>query len=511
MYKRLMILALLLSTIAISSIFIGTTVINYQSWQEIKADFCGSKVDLMNYFVSQTTNDMTSIIYSNAVWTDLQEKIVEKDDGWLYDNATGYIIDNKNLRIDTILATNEELTFIDKHGVDISKAIMASSSFKEALQNDIMSSEIIWIDQMPMIIMSAPILDNYFENPSGTYVVGRWLNSTNLNDLTNILGKEIITKISLNHENYYNHILTEKYSTIKFSHKIKLDHSLDYFNVEFNTPVYKKAFVDQKNRIMLIIMLISAGIIIFTFLYYKKMSKTIINVIDAVKKISEGEYSARASGSNIEEFNQLVDAVNKMAVEITYRIKEIDKNYLSMIEIMANAVELNDAYTSEHNLRVAYFARMIGEYISFDHIETLEVAAKLHDIGKISVPTEILNKPGVLTEKEFEKIKEHPLAGYHIMDDIDFFKDVKYGVLYHHERYDGKGYPKGLKGDEIPLLAQIISVADVFDALVTDRPYRRAFSIQEALNIMQENSGTMFNPILVDAFITQYKIEMKIQ
>jgi HD-GYP domain-containing protein (c-di-GMP phosphodiesterase class II) len=505
-----MILALLLCTIAISSIFIGTTVINHQSWQEIIDDFYGSKVDLMDYFIDQTVEDMNSIIYSNAVWTDLQEKIDEKDYEWLYDNATGYIIDNENLEIDVILVTSEDITFIDKHGEDVHSALMSTAAFNQALQMDTMSSEIIWINQMPMIIVAAPVLDNNFNKPSGTYIVGRWLDKSQLNDLSSILGKDITSVISVNNKKYYDSVSTEKYSIIRFSHEIELDHSVDYFNVEFNSPVYRKAFVVTKNHIMAIIMSIGVICVFLTLLYYRKMSRAIINVIDAVSRISEGEYDARAGGTNMAEFNHLVEAVNKMAVEITYRIKEIDKNYLSMIEIMASAVELNDAYTSEHNLRVAHFARMIGEYINFEHIETLDVAARLHDIGKISVPTEILNKPGVLTEKEFEVIKEHPVAGYQIMDNIDFFKDVKYGVLYHHERYDGKGYPEGLKGDDIPIIAQIISVADVFDALVTDRPYRKAFSVNKALEIMVENSGTMFNPMLVSAFINQYKVEMKI-
>lgn len=504
MYKRLMIIAILLGLISVSSVFIGTTIINHQSWNDIKNDFYHSKTELMDYYINQTINDLESLLYANAVWSDLQEKIDDNDYEWMYDNASGYIVDDESFDIDYILVTNEDLSFMDQHGDDITDAIQRSNAFKEALMENVQSNEIIWINGTPMIIVSSPTKDNNYINPYGTYTLGRWLNKERLEELKTILGGDIVKKISLDHKNDYDSILTDNYSSIQLSHKISLDNSLDYFNVQVITPVFHDAFVTKKNHAIVVIMGISTLCVIIAMFFYRKMMVSIVKVIEAVKRISNGEYEARANTTGMKEVDQLADAVNKMAVDITYQLKEIDINYLSMIEIMANAIEVIDAYTSEHNNRVADISAMIGEYINFPDIEALKIAARLHDIGKISIPSEVLNKHGKLSPEEFEIIKTHPVAGFQIMDKIEYFKEIKYGVLYHHERYDGKGYPHGLVGDEIPLLAQIISIADVFDALITDRPYRKAFSIEKAVEVIIEGSGTMFNPILVEAFLKQF-------
>jgi len=200
------------------------------------------------------------------------------------------------------------------------------------------------------------------------------------------------------------------------------------------------------------------------------------------------------------ELNELVDSVNLMSTDIEKHNKTINDNYLEMIELIANVVQINDSYTYRHNLSVANYAKIIGEEIGYKDIKTLELAAKFHDIGKISIPSQILNKPGKLTEEEYEIIKKHPIEGDKIIKNIAYFEEVSPGVKYHHERYDGKGYPEGLKGEGIPLVAQIIAVADVYDALTSDRAYRKAMSCDDAMKFILDNSGKMFNPILVEEF-----------
>jgi HD-GYP domain-containing protein (c-di-GMP phosphodiesterase class II) len=152
-------------------------------------------------------------------------------------------------------------------------------------------------------------------------------------------------------------------------------------------------------------------------------------------------------------------------------------------------------------------ARELG--LSKDEVKRVEIASLLHDIGKIGIPDTILGKPGKLTDEEFEIVKDHPVRGCEIMGSIAAMKNVIPGIRHHHERYDGLGYPDKLKGREIPLLGRIISVADVFDALTTDRPYRGAISIDETLEYLQSNSGYQFDPDVVDAFCRAYDRERK--
>ncbi len=177
--------------------------------------------------------------------------------------------------------------------------------------------------------------------------------------------------------------------------------------------------------------------------------------------------------------------------------------YIDTVKSLSQAVEAKDPYTNGHSIRVGEYACKLAERLrlSQKRIENLKIAAILHDIGKIGVDESILNKPGRLTEEEFDKIKQHPEIGVKIIKDIDFLKDVSRIILSHHERYDGTGYPEGRKYVDIMIESQILSIADVFDALTSERPYRNAMTLEEAIEIIENGKGSQFDYKLADAFI----------
>lgn len=176
---------------------------------------------------------------------------------------------------------------------------------------------------------------------------------------------------------------------------------------------------------------------------------------------------------------------------------------LASITSLAKALDERDPYTRFHSENVARFAVAIGRKAGWNaaELENLRLAGLLHDIGKIGIPDKVLHKPGSLSPEETEKIKEHSRVGADILGPIPSLERVVPGILHHHERLDGEGYPHGFKGDEIPPLAQILAVADTFDALVTDRPYRKGLPRTEAMKIMKEVSGTQLSPTFVNLFI----------
>ena len=191
---------------------------------------------------------------------------------------------------------------------------------------------------------------------------------------------------------------------------------------------------------------------------------------------------------------------------------ELGKKYRLFIHTtiaLAAAIDAKDHYTRGHTERVTSYSLAIAKKIisnakkksdfSPKFLENIHVAALLHDIGKIGISELILNKKSDLTPAEREKIQDHPLIGVAILQPIKELEEPIAGVKYHHERYDGKGYPEGLKGEKIPLIAAIIAVADVFDAMTTDRPYRAALSKEEAFIEIEKSSGTQFNPIVTEA------------
>jgi putative nucleotidyltransferase with HDIG domain len=189
-----------------------------------------------------------------------------------------------------------------------------------------------------------------------------------------------------------------------------------------------------------------------------------------------------------------------MAINNALLLERIQRGYFSMVQSLIVAVESKDVYTKGHSERVTQYSLLIAEQmgLDMDQLEILQQAAVLHDIGKITIELSILNKPTALDKEEYDKIKDHPLTGFRILDPIDFNEKIKMCVLQHHERIDGLGYPNGFENPDILFEAKILAAADAFDAMTTKRPYRNPLSIQEALLEMKRCSGSQFDPDVVE-------------
>jgi len=187
-------------------------------------------------------------------------------------------------------------------------------------------------------------------------------------------------------------------------------------------------------------------------------------------------------------------------------LKELELTYVQTIAALAQAIDVKDAYTGGHTGRVSFYANCVAKYHNSALLKEKEFiySLLLHDVGKIGIAEEILGKAGKLSDDEWEKIKAHPELGARILDPIKFLAPALSSVRSHHERWDGKGYPDGLKGEEIPLSARIIAVADAFDAMTTDRPYRRRLDKEQAKEEIVKNSGTQFDPSVVDSFLKSW-------
>lgn len=177
--------------------------------------------------------------------------------------------------------------------------------------------------------------------------------------------------------------------------------------------------------------------------------------------------------------------------------------FLGTLRALTSAIDAKDRYTRGHSERVAYMATRLGEAIGLDaeSAQRLHIAGMVHDVGKIGVPEAVLGKPGRLTDDEFALIKLHPEIGHRILKDIPQFADILPGVLYHHERWDGRGYPHGIKGDEIPMFARLIAIADSFDAMSSTRTYRSALPRDKVLDEIANCGGTQFDPQLSRFFV----------
>jgi HAMP domain-containing protein len=241
--------------------------------------------------------------------------------------------------------------------------------------------------------------------------------------------------------------------------------------------------------------LVLAGILIAVF-FIHIMLKPVAALVRGAHALGEGNlnYQIRLKGKD--EFAILARAFNEMGS----RLKEL---YIGMLRAMAKALESRDKFAGGHDQRVSEYAAACAEHIGIpeDEVANIQLAAQIQNIGNIAVPDVVLEKTGKLTEEEYEHLKKHVLTGAGILNQVQALRGTVPLVLHHHERYDGKGYPKGLKGKDIPLGARILSVADAFDAMTSEQKHRQAMSRADAMEELKNSSGTQFDPEIVEAFV----------
>ena len=212
------------------------------------------------------------------------------------------------------------------------------------------------------------------------------------------------------------------------------------------------------------------------------------------------------TGESLKKIESFIHGLS-IALHNHISYEQIQKSRNDTILAMTKMVEIKDPYTSGHQEKIAHLAVAIAQEMGLDSdtIETIRIAALLHDIGKITIPSEILNKPGKLTETEFDIIKNFPQAGYEMLKDISFTSPIAEIVYQHHEKLDGSGYPRGLKGDEIRLESRVVLVADVYEAMSSHRPYRPALSHEAAAEELNKNKGVLYDPEVVEALLNMVK------
>lgn len=233
-----------------------------------------------------------------------------------------------------------------------------------------------------------------------------------------------------------------------------------------------------------------------------KVKDKVIGALEVINKLGSETFVQQ----DLELLNALANTVG-IAIDNANLYEEKRNTFLETAEALADAIDKRDPYTGGHTKRVTSYSLAMAKHLDLDpsEAENLKLSAILHDIGKIGVPDDVLRKKGKLTDKEFESIKKHPIFGYEIMSHIKSLKDVIPGMRYHHERPDGKGYPDRLQAGKIPLIARVIAIADTFDAMTSDRPYRKALTDAEALKEVRKCAGTQFDPMLVKTFLKAYR------
>lgn len=259
--------------------------------------------------------------------------------------------------------------------------------------------------------------------------------------------------------------------------------------------------IKQKVVFIIIVLGLILGVLLYIFAYYivrhlRMTSKT-------VGDIAQGNFNARVEKLTKDELGVIGTGVNDMADKIESLFEEQEEFSTQVIETLVGTIDAKDKYTNGHSIRVAKYSKMIAQKLGKSPEECRQIyyVGLLHDIGKIGVPDEIINKTSRLTDEEFAIIKTHPDIGYNLLCKLTKIENVSIGAHYHHERYDGRGYPEGLKGEEIPEIARIIAVADTYDAMTSNRSYRKAMTQEKVRGEIEKGKGTQFDPQFADKML----------
>ena len=268
----------------------------------------------------------------------------------------------------------------------------------------------------------------------------------------------------------------------------------------------------------LLAVLLSMGVSIFAA---RRITNPLSVLTESSRAIAKGDFTQRVHLMSRTEIGELAQTFNTMSEELEHFVEDLKRAaeenralFMGSIQMLAGAVDEKDPYTRGHSDRVTRYSLLIAKELGLpaSFMETLQISAQLHDVGKIGIEDHILKKPGALTEEEFEVMKTHTTKGANILRPVPQLAEMLPGIELHHEALDGRGYPYGLKGEQIPLLARVIAVADTFDALTTNRPYQQAHTPEQALEIIKNIAGKRLDPEAVNALLAVYERgEIRIQ
>lgn len=437
---------------------------------------------------------LNSISMTHSYWTELVEATETQNLPWIHDNATKYLVDEPSFEVELIYLKNSINGFTEIYG-QLPKELytqMYAHLGENSFDSDLISYFVTY-NSKHYVISITPLMNTEMTKTYGYMAVGHPIDQ----QIANVLSSQFanIADVEITY-------LDSSSPIISHLHFDNLNqYLLSHMTFKIENLQLAKMISDSSTMVLFAILgFLVLGMVILLYLLLK-ISSNFRTSIEKIKSITYSDYSKKIDLSFSQDFKELSECINNLSEQLSRRDKDINRNYVELVSILIKTLEEVDYYTKGHSERVSHYSVELAKAIGFTDVETVKLSGLLHDVGKVTVDINILNKPGKLSIEEFDEIKKHPVTGANILEMSSVFNPIKEIVKYHHEKIDGTGYPEGLKSDEIPMGAKIVAVADVFDSLTSKRSYRDPMTIEEALNIIKEGSGTHFDSQLVDAFV----------
>lgn len=298
-------------------------------------------------------------------------------------------------------------------------------------------------------------------------------------------------------------VVNISYAEILGPWEVRGDHELGVLGIALSQNAVVEASTSSRWRIFFLVASANFLIILVGINLANTITRPLIRLMQASVKVSQGDLTVKVDPQSNDEISILTESFNRMVASLNRSQKELMRSYDETLEGWAKALELRDKETEGHSERVTELTVRVAEAMGIreEALVNIRRGALLHDIGKMGTPDAILHKQGSLTDEERRIIQKHPQDAYNMLKQIDYLQLALEIPYCHHEKWDGTGYPRGLKGEEIPISARMFAVVDVFDALANDRPYRKALPREEVMAFLQSQSGKHFDPNVVDVFM----------
>jgi putative nucleotidyltransferase with HDIG domain len=293
------------------------------------------------------------------------------------------------------------------------------------------------------------------------------------------------------------------YAEILGSWEVRGEHQIGVLGAALSENSFVQMTSTSRWRIFLLVAAANFLVILVGFNLANAITRPLLRLVQASQKVADGDLNVKVDAHSNDEVSLLTDVFNTMVANLNHSQKQLIRSYDDTLEGWAKALELRDKETEGHSERVTVLTVRLAEAMGIqgDALVNIRRGALLHDIGKMGTPDAILNKNGPLDEEERRIIEKHPQHAYDMLRLIEYLEPALEIPYCHHEKWDGTGYPRKLKGEEIPISARMFAVVDVFDALHSDRPYRKAWALPEVFKYLKDQSGSHFDPRVVEAFI----------
>ncbi len=434
-----------------------------------------------------------TLTQAHAYWTDLISRSNAKDTIWIHENATAYLQENSTYRVGDVYLKNYLNSYTDQIG-ELPRSVYLKIESQVNIEDltDRYSSYLVTYNTDSYILTAAALAESDSKNPSGIFILGYKIDKDTESLVNEVFSSRADVSVAL--------FPGEGNRIISMDNEPFRGLLRDNLTVSVTDIKLVESVSSKLEKLLLFVFLISIPAVLFILLFLNKISANVRGSVEIIKNLSYHDYSKKVALESSAELYELSQCINNLSEGLRDKDREIERKYLEIISVLVKTLEEVDIYTKGHSERVSHYATDLASVIGYTDLESIRISGLLHDIGKVTIDSVILNKPGMLTTAEFTIVKRHPEIACNILDLSDVFQFSKDIVRHHHEKFDGSGYPCGLIGENIPLGARIVAIADVFDALTSARSYRDPMEPEEALAIIIDGAGNHFDPELVNAF-----------